>query len=187
MIQGEKLDAVVQGKGLQLAIPALIKACASFGFVNFHRDPDGALRYQPQFIEYQGRLWPSLDIQLARRYLNALSPELEIAHGNITQVKIGQYTLQTDKFGRYLLNFDGPRGWHQMISMVDVMDGKVAPEVFKDKIVVIGSPAIGLTDIVASPFDPNLPQWSFTPTSSKISSTRTFCIGPNLRKSSTLL
>ncbi len=157
VIQGEKLDAVVQGKGLQLAIPALIKACASFGFVNFHRDPDGALRYQPQFIEYQGRLWPSLDIQLARRYLNALSPELEIAHGNITQVKIGQYTLQTDKFGRYLLNFDGPRGWHQMISMVDVMDGKVAPEVFKDKIVVIGSPAIGLTDIVASPFDPNLP------------------------------
>jgi adenylate cyclase len=157
IIQGEKLAEVVQGKGLQLAIPELIKACASFGFVNFHRDVDGSLRYQPQFIEYEGRLWPSLDIQLARRYLNALSPTVEVANGNITQVQIGQYALQTDKFGRYMLNFDGPRGWHQMISMVDVMDDKVPPDVFQDKIVVIGSPAIGLTDIVTSPFDPNLP------------------------------
>src|SRR5262245_25686305 len=74
MIQGEKLSEVVQGKGLQLAIPELIQASASFGFVNFHRDVDGSLRYQPQFIEYEGRLWPSLDIQLARRYLDALSP-----------------------------------------------------------------------------------------------------------------
>src|SRR5215470_6707261 len=157
IIQGEKLAEVVQGKGLQLAIPELIKACASFGFVNFHRDFDGSLRYQPQFIEYEGRLWPSLDIQLARQYLDALSPTVEIAHGNITQVQIGQYSLQTDKFGRYMLNFDGPRGWHQMISMVDVMDDKVPPAVFKDKIVVIGSPAIGLTDIVYSPFDQTLP------------------------------
>src|SRR5215467_1581162 len=156
-IQGERLAEVIQGKDLQLAIPELIKACASFGFVNFHRDLDGSLRYQPQFIEYQGRLWPSLDIQLARRYLNALSPTVEISNGNITQVQIGQYTLQTDKFGRYLLNFDGPRGWHQMISMVDVMDDKVPPTVFKDKIVVIGSPAIGLSDIVYSPFDQTLP------------------------------
>jgi adenylate cyclase len=156
-IQNQRLDDIIQGKDLQLAIPELLKACASFGFVNFHRDIEGSLRYQPQFIEYQGRLWPSLDIQLARRYLDALSPIVEIVDHNISQVQIGSYRLQTDKFGRYMLNFDGPSGWHQMVSMVDVMDGKVPADTFKNKIVVIGSPAVGLSDIVTSPYDPQLP------------------------------
>src|SRR5262249_49327884 len=109
------------------------------------------------FIEYQGRLWPSLDIQLARRYLDSLSPIVEIVDNNIKQVQIGSYKLQTDKYGRYMLNFDGKRGWHQMVSMVYVMDAKVPDDTFKNKIVVIGSPAVGLSDIVTSPFDPQLP------------------------------
>ncbi len=152
-----KLEELIQGKDLQLAIPPLMKAAASFGFVNFHRDTEGGLRYQPQFIEYEGRLWPSLDIQLTRHYLAAPSPTVDIENDHIASVQIGNYELQTDQHGRYMLNFDGPRGWHQTISMLDVLEGKVAPEIFKDKIVIIGSPAIGLGDIVVSPFDPTLP------------------------------
>jgi adenylate cyclase len=154
---GDRPDETIQGKDLQSAIPELMKASASLGFLNFHRDVDGTLRYQPQFIEYQNRLWPSLDIQLARRYLNALSPIVELQNHHITQVQVGSYLLQTDKFGRYMVNYDGPSGWHQMISMVDVMDGKVAPDFFKDKVVIIGSPALALTDVIASPFDRQLP------------------------------
>ena len=155
----ENLNALIQGKDLQLAIPELIQACSTFGFVNFHRDAEGGYRYQPQFIEYQGRLWPSLDIQLAKLYLNAVSPTVQLTNNNISEIQIGNppYTLQTDPFGRYMLNFDGPHGWHQMVSMVDVMDGKVAADSFKDKVVVIGSPAIGLGDVVTSPLDSTLP------------------------------
>ena len=153
----ERLEDLIQGKDLEPALPELMKAASSFGFVNFHRDIEGGLRYQPQFIEYQGRLYPSLDLQLTRRFMDAPSVTVDIESNHIARVEVGPYTLQTDPHGRYMLNFDGPRGIHETVPMIDVMEGKVAPEIFKDKIVIIGSPAIGLGDIVTSPFDPTLP------------------------------
>jgi hypothetical protein len=39
----DKLEDLIQGKTLQLAITPLMDAAYSFGFVNFHRDPEGGL------------------------------------------------------------------------------------------------------------------------------------------------
>src|SRR5205085_10516582 len=129
----QKLEELIQGKNLQPALPILMKAAASFGFVNFHRDAEGGLRYQPQFIEYEGRLYPSLDIQLMKNYLDAPSAMVEIQGEHINQVQVGSYTIPTDPFGRYMLNFDGPRGVHKTVSMVDVIDGNIPVGVIKGK------------------------------------------------------
>jgi adenylate cyclase len=153
----EQISSLILGQDLELALPSLMKACASFGFVNFHRDAEGGLRYQPQFIEYGGRLYPSLDLQLLKLYFDAPSTTVRVQQGFQAEVEIGNLLLPTDPNGRYMLNFDGPRGTHETISMIDVMEDKVPPETFKDKIVVIGSPALGLADVVTSPFDPALP------------------------------
>jgi adenylate cyclase len=56
-----------------------------------------------------------------------------------------------------MLNFDGPRGTHKTVSMVDVLDRKVPSEELKDKILIVGSPEVGVADIIASPFDSALP------------------------------
>ena len=50
----------IQGANLSMNRPELNRAAASFGFVNFHPDAQGFLRYQPQFIEWGGHLYPSL-------------------------------------------------------------------------------------------------------------------------------
>jgi adenylate cyclase len=152
-----RVSEVIRAKALALNRPELTKAAASFGFVNFHKDPEGGLRFQPQFIEYQGQLYPSLDIQLLKAYLDAPSPTVEIQGEHITHVQVGQYTLETDQYGRYMLDFDGPRGLHKTVSMVDVLDGKVSPAQFQDKILIIGSAEVGLGDVVVSPFDSTMP------------------------------
>src|SRR5262249_25645412 len=68
-----KLSELIRGKNLELDRRELTDAALTFGFVNFHPDQEGRLRYQPQFIENKGHLYPSLDIQLLKNYLDAPS------------------------------------------------------------------------------------------------------------------
>ena len=147
----------VRGANLSLPIPILSRAAASFGFVNFHPDTEGFLRYQPQFIEWVGRLYPSLDLQLLKGYLGAPSVTVTMQDDRIEQVQVGDYIVPTDRFGRFMVNYNGPGGTHETVSMVDVMEGRVDPEVLRDKVVIFGAPAIGLGDVVPTSFDPVLP------------------------------
>ncbi|HLH31805.1 MAG TPA: adenylate/guanylate cyclase domain-containing protein [Terriglobia bacterium] len=140
-------------------LPVLTKAAVSFGFANFDVNAEGRLRYQPQVIEYGGRLYPSLDLQMLRQYLN--SPGSILVNyqdnGHISDIQVGSYSIPTDDFGRVMIDYSGPGGTYQTVSMIDVMEGRTGPEAFKDKIVLIGAPTVGLNDVVATPFDPVLP------------------------------
>src|SRR5262245_5545270 len=146
------------GRELKTNLSDLTKAAASFGFVNFHSDDEGRLRYQPQIIDYGGRLYPSLDLQLLRRFLDA--PAVLVNHNNkgyITGIRVGDRTIPTDQTGRVLLEFSGPRGTYPIIPMIDVIEGHTAPETFKDKVVLVGAPVLGFSDVIATPFDEALP------------------------------
>ncbi len=158
----------IKGKTLQLNIPELMKASRSFGFVNFHPDAEGRLRHQPQFIDYQGNLYPSLDLQLLRAYLGAESNKILANGEQILGIQVGKYTIPTDRYGRYMVNFNGrgvqralaeggSPGTFPLVSMIDVMEGRVDPALLKDKIVLIGPEAIGLGDVRPTPFDSTMP------------------------------
>ena len=155
---GQMPDKFFNGKNISENLVELTKAAASFGFVNFHADDDGRLRYQPQLIEYGSRLYPSLDLQLLRRYLDAPSVLVHYdANGLIDNVQIGQYNIPTDQFGRLMVDYSGPEGTYQTVEMIDVMEGRVSRDLVKDKIVLVGSSTVGLKDIVTTPYAPQLP------------------------------
>ena len=90
---------------------------------------DGKLRHQPQIIEFGGRLYPSL---------------------------VGSNRIPTGPFGRILIDYTGPEGTYPTVPMIDVLEDRVNRDVFKDKIVLIGATAIGVKDVVSTPFDPAL-------------------------------
>lgn len=149
---------VTLGKEMKPNLEQLTKSAASFGFANFQRDSQGRVRYQPQVIDYSGRLYPSLDLQLLRRFLDA--PSVLVSHnenGYIRGIRIGDHTIPTDQTGRLMLDFSGPRGTYPTIPMIDVIEGRIAREVFKDKIVLIGAPVLGFDDVMATPFDAAVP------------------------------
>src|SRR5205085_365186 len=115
-----KLQSVFLGKENELHanLIELTKAAASFGFVNFHPDVDVRLRYQPQIIDYQGRLYPSLDFQLLRRYLDATSLQVNLtSKGYVDNVQIGNHIVPTDQYGRLMIDYAGKRGTYQSVSM----------------------------------------------------------------------
>jgi adenylate cyclase len=148
----------IRAKQRQWNIPELTTAASSFGFANFHPDSDGQLRYQPQLIEYGGRLYPSLDLQVLRKYLDAPSPIIHYgSDGSIQMVEVGNYRIPTDRYGRIMVDYTGRRGSYPAISMPDVIEGRVDRNVFKGKIVLIGTPTFNSKDVVSTPFDPAIP------------------------------
>ncbi len=149
--------SLIQGYDLSMNLPIHNQAAATFGFVNFHPDAQGFLRYQPQFIEWGGRLYPSLDLQLLKLYLGAPSVTIAMQDNRVEQVQVGDYVIPTDRFGRFMVNFNGEADTHRRVSWIDVQEGRVDPEALRDKIVIVGPHAVGLGDVVPTSFDPVLP------------------------------
>lgn len=126
------------------------------GFMNNRPDEDGILRQTPLLIEFQGDMFTHL----------ALSTFLK-AHGiNQAQVlkdfygfyiKAGKFKIPVTKDGYVQMKFNGPARGHKFISAVDILNNNVSRADILDKIIVIGSSAVGLSDIHHTIFDPQFP------------------------------
>ena len=82
---------------------------------------------------------------------------LTTQNDQIVQVQVGDRTIPTDRFGRFMVNFNGPANTHSVVSWIDVEEGSIDPTVLRDKIVIVGPYAVGLGDVVPTSFDPVLP------------------------------
>jgi adenylate cyclase len=65
--------------------------------------------------------------------------------------------VHTDESNRFLINYYGPAGSFPYYSFIDVLEGKISPSIFKDKIVFIGWKAAGIGDFWVTPTSPALP------------------------------
>jgi len=125
-------------------------------------------------------LFAPLGIRLLERYLVAregrANVQLSISADNLAQVRLlganHVLSIPVDTKGRMVLNYLGPselepgeaspgRRWRfPRYSIADIVQGRAhaaPPEAFRDKIVLIGAVAVGLSDLRSTPFDPNFP------------------------------
>ena len=127
----------------------------TMGHINMIADNDGVLRWEVMAVEYNGEFYPSIDLQAARLYLD-LPPEamvLDVARG----VQLGETFIPGDFRNRMLINYYGPENTFPQVSIIDLVEGKVDPSVFKNKIVLFGATAIGIYDIRVTPASPGMP------------------------------
>ncbi|NPA81476.1 MAG: CHASE2 domain-containing protein [Epsilonproteobacteria bacterium] len=115
--------------------PILQKSVEDFGFLNVSIDEDGIFRRIPLFMEYKNFLIPSFPLSLLLSLDN-----LKIEGEN--RVSVLGHSIKMDDKSRVLLNFNSPIA--KTISAVDILRGEADPELFKGKIVIVGSSAIGL-------------------------------------------
>ena len=124
-------------------------------------DLDGRFRRVPLFQSYQGQLFPSLALSLTQQALK--NPKMDIqmvAQGDylaITGIQLGHRVIATDKSGAVQIPFRGPEGSFPYISIVDILDHKIATERLRDKIILLGTSAPGLLDLRSTPVDESMP------------------------------
>ena len=133
-----------------LPIPELAGAAAGLGHVNMAFDRDGEPRYDYLALPYGGDFIPSLAVRAAAAYLGVPWSQVGLSLGD--GVRLGRRWVPTDPAMRLVVNYRGPRGTVPTYSFADLVGGRLAPKLFKDRIVLIGASFIGIADAYPGPF-----------------------------------
>lgn len=140
---------IVADKAL-LPIDLFISASWSLGHVYTQYDRDGAIRWEPLYIRMGDMYYPSFGVEVVRHYLGLGRYDLRLVTGE--GIYFADKFVETDAYGRALINYSGKKGTFKTYSAFDVLKGKVPEGSFSNKIVLIGATALGTTDIHITPF-----------------------------------
>jgi len=143
-------------------VDILQNAANGAGFFDTFTDIDGVIRRSPLFMQFQGKLFPSLSLDMARLYYfeDEFTPEitrdsLDI-YSQLIGIRMGQILIPTDQFGGVLVPYLGPSGSFPYISATDVLNGTLTDEqkeLLINSLVLVGTTATGLYDLRATPVE----------------------------------
>ena len=157
-VSGANRNSAVTAVDVQIPIPVLGNVAAGIGHVSVEKDKDGVVRTEPLVINYYDQLYPSLSLLLAAKSLNLEISDISVNLGQ--DIKLGNLNVTTDDVLRmhpfYYKDRDGVPAF-QVDSFYDVLTGKIPPEKYRDKIVLIGAFAAGVGETMATPVSTNVP------------------------------
>ena len=131
-----------EGNPTELSLPTgVLLEDSQFGFTNIVPEMDGVTRRVPLMNEYNGKTIPSLGLSGLSQLLGKTPSEI-----------LREYKIPLNDYNEMLINYSGGFQSFPYYSFHKVLEGKVADQEFKDKIVLIGGTAAGLFDFKAIPF-----------------------------------
>ena len=141
--------------GVQVPIEAIGRAAAGLGHLNAHPDVDGAVRTEPLVLQYFDQYYPSLSMMIAARSLNLSPADIKVKLGE--GVTLGRLRVATDpalQMRSFFYKDRDGRAPFQVDSFYDVLNGKIPPSKYADKIVLIGATAAGVGTTMVTPVSP---------------------------------
>lgn len=148
VVRDNTLDAnptsPIQARAVHPPIVQIASQASAIGHLNQVLDIDGAVRVEPLVLQYFDQYFPSLALQVVARFLNLDPEDIQVNLGK--QVQIGNLHIATNRASQmhtfyYASHQD--KAPFPIDSFYDVMSGKVSPDKYKDKIVLIGMGATG--------------------------------------------
>lgn len=137
-----------------VALPALEAAAQGQGLINAppdapgYRAEQGVLRRVPLLARIGDGVVPSLGLEMVRVALGA--PAVRFDGGALAHAGAGNYRVPTLADGQLALHFGYYRG-DRTLSAADVLSGKVGPDTWRGRFVVIALTGQGLIDRVTTP------------------------------------
>ena len=141
----------------QQPLPALGEAARAVAHLNPSLDADGAVRDEPLLVRFDGVAVPSMALALAAHSLNLGISDMQVLPGE--GVMMGKTRIATDGLGRVLPQFYPDRDGRPAFnadSFYDVLAGKIAPDKYAGKVVIIGATAAGVGTLFNTPVSPAL-------------------------------
>ena len=134
-------------------LPLLAQAAGASGFMNAAPDADGILRRAPLLMELDGRVYPSLALAATMAATGSRDMVLRISNANAASLIVDDRVVPVDGRANALLRYRGIKQTFPYVSAADIMSGRVAAGTLQDKIVFVGTTALGTREVVATPLD----------------------------------
>jgi adenylate cyclase len=152
---------ITQRPGFTANIASLQSKAGGGGFVTMFPDFDGTVRRAPLLIRHGDALYPSLALSAAMRYLflDNIDPQVvELGYVlAMTQVAVSEFPAPTSPTGFVTVPYQGPAFSFPYYSATDVLRDQLEPGVLEGAIVLVGTSAIGLSDLRSTPMGPQYP------------------------------
>lgn len=131
---------------LQIFCPSEKIGAASrdVGHINMIVDADGVARKEPLLISYRGDYYPCASLQIAKNYLGAANEQLQI---NGKDILLKDILIPASGKGEMHLNYNGPAKTFTQVSAWDLLSGRIDPQLFFHRIVLVGPTGPGSTVI----------------------------------------
>lgn len=144
--------------GLIRNIPALEQVAAGQGLLLFMAEHDGVVRRLPLMSVVDGRLYPNLALETARvaRDLRSYLIRSGGSAGGLAMVSLGGIDIPTNADGSVWLHF-APRDRLGSVSAAALLDEPASVPDLAGQIVLVGTSAAGLGDLVRSPLGEPMP------------------------------
>ena len=155
----EKGLTVTSWNGYGANVAPIARAAKASGFFNPVVDRDGVVRSLPLLAEYRGQLYESFAVSVLRIYFGNAPIQFSTDGLNVSSLGFGQKGQQAripvSAGSTALVPFLGAGGAgasrFRYVSATDVLEGRVEPRLFRDRIVLVGTSAPSLTDLRSTP------------------------------------
>jgi adenylate cyclase len=142
--------------GLVRNVPVLEGTSAGRGVFTIFAERDGIVRRVPMVMRAGDTMVPGLALEVARVLTGAESVLVQTGAVGVVGVRLADIHLPTDPDGRVFVRFR-PHDASIYVSARDLLAGDVPPERLRDRIVLVGTSAIGLLDNRTTPLDRTMP------------------------------
>jgi adenylate cyclase len=148
---------LIRGYAPEVNLDVLGEAATASGYFSLQGDSDGVLRWMPLVIQAGDDLFPPLAILCAWHALGKPPLSVKVGHHGVDEIRMGDRVIPTDVSGQLLVNYPGPPKTFTHLSVTDILKGRVTPDAFKGRVVLVGATALGTYDLRNTPVSPLYP------------------------------
>ena len=145
-------------------IPVIEDAAAGHGIFSLLPEPDGIVRRVPSFFRSGESFYPTLSLEMLRVISQRKTLLLKADVAGIKSIAVAPkrlyppkgLELRTDRRGRFWPYFS-KQDHSKYIRAKDILAGTADPAKIKGRMIIVGTSAVGLLDIRATPVEPVIP------------------------------
>ena len=142
--------------GLVRNLPELEAAAAGIGVFTFKPSIDGVVRQVPLVMRVGQQYYPALSIELLRVATGQKTIMVKADRAGISSLVMKGFEIPTTQNGEFFIRY-APHTRDRYVSAKDVLNGSLPLERLAGHMALIGTSAVGLLDIKATPVDDAMP------------------------------
>ncbi|MDY6905069.1 MAG: serine/threonine-protein kinase [Thermodesulfobacteriota bacterium] len=143
-----------------LPIAMFRNAADSMGHISCAPDYDGTYRRERLIYNYKGVYIPSFALVIAARHMGIANKDITAELGEA--LHLGSLTIPMTGYSEMLISFRSPEKSFKHYSFFDVINDKIPPQVFSNKVVLIAPSAKGIISPWSTPVTPSMTLGTFS-------------------------